>query len=117
MSSKEWSGSDLHKRARDVADAVTAIHSYVKGMSRAKYLSDRKTQSAAERELLTVAEAVAKILEMDDTVEGRFPLVPWRSIRGMGNIRHEYESVDPAIVWNTITGDDLDALADAVGAL
>lgn len=108
----------MQQRARDIIDALHAIRSYIAGMSQAQYLSDRKTQSAVERELLTIAEACAKILAMDDSVESSFPTVAWRAIRGMGNIiRHEYGRVDPSIVWNTVTAGDLDALAKAVEAL
>lgn len=87
-------------------------------MSKSDYLHDRKTQSAVERELLTVAEACGKMLDMEESIETRFPSVPWRSVRGLGNvIRHEYGRVDPNIVWDTITGDDLKRLSDALKAL
>jgi uncharacterized protein with HEPN domain len=116
--SKEWSGRDLRQRARDTLDAIEAIRTYVKGLKEKQYLSDRKTQSAVERELLTIAEACGKMLEIDETLESRFPSVPWRKIRGMGNwIRHEYGRIDPSIVWNTITSGDLDALTAAVKAI
>lgn len=84
-------------------------------MTRQQFMADRKTQSAVERELLTIAEACAKFLAEDETIESRFPDVTWRSIRGMGNIiRHEYGRVDPDIVWSTITGPDLQTLAEAI---
>lgn len=118
MPSDHWSGRDMQQRARDILDALQAIRSYINGMTQAQYLSDRKTQSAVERELLTIAEACGKILAMDDSVESRFSTVAWRDIRGMGNIiRLEYGRVDPSIVWDTITGGDLDALAKAVQAI
>lgn len=115
MPSKEWSGRDVAQRAKDILDAVAAIESFIVGMTEKHFLGDRKTQSAVERELLTIGEACAKILEMDDSVEAGFPSVPWRNIRGMGNIlRHEYGRVDPEIVWSTIKGPDLQTLAQAV---
>lgn len=118
VSSKRWRGSDAQQRARDILDAIQAIRSYTKGMSRSRYLSDRKTQSAVERELLTIAEACGKLLDMDASLERRFLHIPWLAIRGMGNvIRHEYGRVEPEIVWDTITGNDLDALAQAVQIL
>jgi uncharacterized protein with HEPN domain len=43
------------------------------------------------------------------------PDVPWRDIRDMGNfLRHEYDRVDLAVVWRTVT-DDLPPLKDAAG--
>lgn len=118
MPSSDWSGRDLAQRAEDVLDALSAIDSFIGGMAKERFLDDRKTQSAVERELLTIGEACAKILAVDETVETRFPGVPWRSIRGMANIlRHEYGRVDPEVVWVTITGPDLRTLAEAIRAL
>lgn len=118
MPSKRWRGSDFQQRAQDAQESIEALHSYITRMSKSDYLRDRKTQSAVERELLTVAEACGKMLDMDETIETRFPSVPWRSVRGLGNvIRHEYGRVDPNIVWDTITGDDLQRLSDALKAL
>lgn len=113
MPSKDWSGRDVKQRASDVIDAIEAIRTFTKGLSQTRYLSDRKTQSAVERELLAISEACEKILDMDETVEERFPAVPWRNIRGIGNlIRHEYGRIDPVIIWNTISASDLDVLAE-----
>lgn len=118
MPSNDWPGRDLAQRAADIVDAIDAIESFIGGMTEEQFLCDRRTQSAVERELLTVGEACARILMMDEAVEMRFPDVPWRAIRSMGNIlRHEYGRVDPAIVWTTITGLDLKTLVTAARTL
>jgi uncharacterized protein with HEPN domain len=84
-------------------------------MSYDEFVSDRKTQSAVERELLIIAEASGKLLAIDETIEQRFPQVAWRSVRGIGNIlRHEYGRVDAMVVWDTITGEDLHNLERTV---
>ena len=99
-------------------DAISAIRSFVSGVTANAYLRDRKTQSAVERELLTVAEACGKLLDMDENIEHRFPEVPWRAVRGIGNIlRHEYGRVDGRLVWDTIEGAELEHLAQALTAL
>lgn len=118
MPSEKWRGNDLRQRAEDALEAIQAVKSYVKDVRRETYLTDRMMQSAVERELLTIAEACAKILDIDESIETRFPLVPWRKIRGLGNvIRHEYGRVDSAIIWDTITSDHLHALAKALDDL
>lgn len=40
------------------------------------------------------------------SAETLIPDQPWSDIRGIGNIiRHEYDSVDPLIIWNIINRD------------
>lgn len=85
------------------------------------FWADRKTQSAVERELLIIAEASVKlrkleaILEEKERLERVFPSIPWNSIGAMGNhLRHEYGRTDPHIVWETVSSDNLAALARAI---
>lgn len=59
MPSEQWSGRDPRQRMRDVIDAIYAIAPYIKGYDESAYVADRKTQSAVERELLIVSEAVS----------------------------------------------------------
>lgn len=118
MPSSHWRGNDFKQRLLDALDAIASLRSYIEGMRKEQYVADRKTQSAVERELLTIAEACTKMLEMDDSIESRFSAVPWRSIRGMGNVlRHQYGRVDPVVIWDTITGQDLEHLSTALAAL
>ena len=121
MRSERWSGRSRIQRARDIVDAIEALTAFADGLDRDSFCGDRKTQSAVERELLTVSEACSKLLEFDEDepddrrLESRFPSIPWRAIRGIGNIiRHEYGRVDPATIWATIDGSDL---RDLKGAL
>lgn len=45
------------------------------------------------------------------------PGIPWRSIRGMGNIlRHEYHRIADDVIWN-VAAHDLPALKKALLAL
>lgn len=90
------------------------------GLDRDASLSDQKTQSAVERELLTISEACRGInhLESEQNVPSknrlarRFPRIPWHQISAMGNLlRHEYGRVDSEIIWATATGSDLPNLS------
>jgi uncharacterized protein with HEPN domain len=121
--SNQWSGKSIGTRARDVLIAIARIHEYVAGLDQQGFAGDQKTQSAVERELLTISEACRKIADLESKQDvapknrlvTRFPKVPWSEIRGIGNIlRHEYGRVDPDVIWSTVKGDDLQNLRSAL---
>jgi uncharacterized protein with HEPN domain len=42
--------------------------------------------------------------------------MPWRAVRAFGNVlRHAYDQVDPARIWEIVTG-DLTPMAEAAEA-
>ncbi len=44
------------------------------------------------------------------------PGMPWREVRSFGNVlRHAYDQVDPARIWEIVTG-DLTPMAEAAEA-
>ncbi|MBF0168919.1 MAG: DUF86 domain-containing protein [Alphaproteobacteria bacterium] len=64
------------------------------------YLADTKAQDILERNILRIAEAASKI--GFDALETLAPGAPWRSLYAMANrLRHGYDRVDHAIVWDT----------------
>ena len=64
------------------------------------YLADTKAQDILERNILRIAEAAAKI--GFEELEALTPMAPWRSLYAMANrLRHGYDRVDHAIVWDT----------------
>ncbi|MFZ2586933.1 MAG: HepT-like ribonuclease domain-containing protein [Alphaproteobacteria bacterium] len=64
------------------------------------FTSDGLVRRAVERALLTISEAVKHI---PDNVLASQPHIPWKSIRGMGNmLRHEYHKIAPSVVWDVI---------------
>lgn len=64
------------------------------------YLADAKAQDILERNILRIAEAAAKI--GFDELEALTPGAPWRALYAMANrLRHGYDRVDHAIVWDT----------------
>jgi uncharacterized protein with HEPN domain len=98
---------------QDIVHAIELIESFTEGMSRGDFFADVRTISAVERHLLTIAEAATRLR---DRAEALCPELPWRGIRGMGNwIRHQYERVDPEIVWATVV-DDLPVVKAAVSS-
>jgi len=72
------------------------------------YRADLKTVSAVERQLFIIAEVMARIPEFASTHESAY------KIRGLANrLRHEYDAIDPRIIWDSITGPSLAELRAA----
>lgn len=95
-----------------------------------QYRDDHKTQAAVERELEKISEACTKIRELEadcgfgsdvkHRLDSRFPGVPWRQIRAIGNrLRHEHEygRIDPQVIWNTAVSSDLTDLETALRSI
>lgn len=94
-------------RLSDIAENVRSIIDYTAGMDEAAFLNDRKTQATVERCLLRIAEAAVKL---GAVAEERLPGHNWAGVRGIGNIlRHEYDGVDPSVIW-VVVADDLPPL-------
>lgn len=90
-------------RLRDIAENIRSILDYTAGMDARAFLNDRKTQDAVERCLLRMAEAAVKL---GPATEDRMPAHDWAGVRGIGNLlRHEYDGVDPAIIWSVVADD------------
>lgn len=100
-------------RLQDILDNVRLIQSYVLGMDRAAFDADRRTRDAVERCLERVSEAATKL---GDEAEQLAPGPPWQAVRALGNaLRHAYDQVDPARIWEIVT-QDLPQMATAVDA-
>jgi uncharacterized protein with HEPN domain len=96
---------------RDISDAIDMIEEFTRGMDFDAFRSDAKTSAAVERKLLVISEAAVRLGDQAPVVG---PDVPWHKIRGTGNwLRHQYERVDPEIVWRTVI-EDLPPLKAAV---
>ena len=79
---------------------VDDVHQYSKGLSEESFLQDKKTVSAC-------AFAVSQIGELSKELSGELQnaatTIPWKAIKGMRNrIVHNYESVDPTVLWGTV---------------
>ncbi len=90
-------------RLQDIRENLRLIQSYVLGMDRAAFDADSRTRDAVERCLERVSEAATKL---GDRAEALAPGPPWRAIRALGNVlRHAYDQVDPARIWEIATRD------------
>ena len=84
----------------DIIENVQAIQQYVAGMDLAAFEGDRKTCDAVERCLERISEASAKL---GDLAAALMPDQPWPKIRALGNrLRHEYDAIGEARLWDIV---------------
>jgi uncharacterized protein with HEPN domain len=101
------------QRLRDILENIDAIRDFTSGMDVEMFVSSRKTIYAATRALEIISEASRRL---PDDFKSRYPSLDWPAIAAAGNVyRHEYETVDDALVWHTIK-QSLDELDVAVKA-
>ena len=84
-----------------IVDYANDALEYIQDSSFDAFMSDKKTISACAFVVGQIGELASNISE--DTRQTH-ENVPWRNIRGMRNkIVHDYEHVDLAVLWATLT--------------
>lgn len=88
------------KYLADITRAIELIEDFIKSVSSyADYVKDLKTQSAVERQLGIIGEAVNKF----ETIHPEVSLENSRKIVGFRNrLIHAYDAVDSSMVWAII---------------
>jgi len=88
------------KYLSDIIRAIELIEQFsASTTSFQEYLSDLKTQSAIERQLSILGEAVNKF----DKLQPELTLENARKIEGFRNrLIHTYDAVDPSMIWAII---------------
>jgi uncharacterized protein with HEPN domain len=87
----------------DILAAIDDIEAFTRELDEAGFTADRKTVYAVTHAIEIIGEAVKRVPE---AVQGRHPQVPWRPMARMRDrIIHGYDTVDPVIVWKTVTDD------------
>ncbi|WP_244564179.1 HepT-like ribonuclease domain-containing protein [Rhizobium sp. RU36D] len=82
-------------------EAIDGIAAHTAGKSLAEFEQDWLLRLATQRALEIISEASRHIPE---DLLSRAPDVPWKQIRGIGNIlRHEYHRIADEVVWTVIT--------------
>ena len=77
--------------------AASDACSFMNGLAKDDFLSDKRTQQAVIMSLIVIGEAATKIMENYVEFTHTHPGVPWRSMRGMRNrIAHGYTST---LIW------------------
>ncbi len=85
------------KYLSDIIQAIELIEDFTKSItSYSDYVNDLKTQSAVERQLGIIGEAVNKLntLDPDESLENTQKIVGFRN-----RLIHAYDAVDPSLVW------------------
>ncbi|MBF0109456.1 MAG: DUF86 domain-containing protein [Magnetococcales bacterium] len=87
----------------DMLTSAKLAVEYLEGTDKAGFVTDVRTQDAIVRRLEIIGEASRRLTE-----QGRasLPELPWRAMVSMRNLMiHEYDSVDYALVWETVKQD------------
>jgi uncharacterized protein with HEPN domain len=88
-------------RLADILANISAIETYTSGLNVTQFAAQRIVVDACERYLQRITEAVIKIGA--ERMAEIAPDVPFHVIRGMGNtLRHAYDDIDGAVVYDTI---------------
>jgi uncharacterized protein with HEPN domain len=101
-------------RLRRILDAIAEIEGSAAGRTFDDYLADAMLRRAVERFLEIISEASRHI---PPEAKARHPGIPWRGVADFGNVlRHGYEQVIDARVWEVVTRDlaPLKAAAEAM---
>jgi uncharacterized protein with HEPN domain len=99
----------------DIVNATRLVVEWTTGLEKDAFLTDRKTQSALERQLEILGEAT-KRLSM--TFRDQHPHIPWRQIAGLRDILiHRYDDVNLDLLWETVAVAIPNLLASLEGLL
>ena len=74
-----------------------------KGLGKADFLADKRTQQAVIMSLIIIGEAATKVMDRYAGFSAQHSDIPWRSMRGMRNhIAHGYFDINLDVVWETV---------------
>jgi len=100
------SPNNLYVYLKDILDAAQVACQFVKGMSKADFFEDRRTQQAVAMSIVIISEAAQKIHKKHPSFASQHTEIPWDDIRGMCNrIVHTYFAITWQYVWDTLHGD------------
>ncbi len=98
----------------DIVEAAKLAVHYVTGKTQEEFRQDTLCQDAVIRRLEIIGEAARRLSPEARTT---LPELTWHAMIGMRNLLiHEYDGVDPTIVWDTVKT-DLPALLKALEPL
>ena len=84
-------------------EAIAHIQSFTAEMTFASFQTNPLVQSGVAWQFQVLGEAAGQV---ERAIQQQYPAVPWRTMRDMRNvISHGYHSIDPAIMWQTLSVD------------
>lgn len=91
------------QRILHIRDAIENILAFTKGMNEASYIANTMVQSAVERQMEIIGEAVASVSE---ELKKKHTDIEWHKIKAFRNvISHEYFGISNKQVWNVVAND------------
>ena len=101
-------------RIHDMLESIRGIEKAIAGKTFRDYQRSWLLRSAIERGIEVISEASR---HLGHDLKAQHKDVRWEDLAGIGNIlRHEYQSVDAAIIWKAVKN-DLPAPKDALLAM
>ena len=99
---------------RQMLEAIEQALGYIRGKDLSDFQSDQMLQDAVVRKIEVVGEAAKRLSASFVEQHSDLPLIEAISIRN--KLIHEYDDIDPKIVWDTVK-EDLPKLAKAARKL
>ncbi len=86
-----------------IQQAAADARSFVEGLAKDDFLTDKRTQQAVIMSLVIIGEAATKVMDGYTEFTEAHPEVPWRSMRNMRNrMAHGYFDINLDVVWDTV---------------
>ena len=90
----------------DIVEAIERVRLVLGEMPLEAFEADWEKQWLVERGVEIISEASRRLT---DELKARHPDIPWKKVAGIGNLlRHNYETVAPAIMWKLAREDLFD---------
>jgi len=97
----------------DILEAIERVEEVTRGKTLAEFESSWQLRWLVQRAIEIISEASRAI---PDKLANTEPTVPWPSVRGIGNVRHDYDALSDPIIWRVVT-DELPKLKRAVESI
>ncbi len=87
----------------DILESARIAIGYLGAKTKMEFAADMECQDAIMRRLEIIGEAAGRIPEQAKVM---LPQIPWNEMKSMRNfIIHEYDGVDPNVIWETLKKD------------
>lgn len=94
-------GASQEPRLTDIVEAIELIRGETTGLTLDTFEVNKAKRWIVERGIEIISEASR---HLSAELKARHPDIPWPKIAGVGNvIRHDYERVDPDVLWGIVT--------------
>jgi uncharacterized protein with HEPN domain len=98
----------------DILEAIERVEEVTRNKSLDEFEASWQLRWLVQRAIEIISEASRAI--PDDVAITR-PEIPWRKVRGIGNVlRHDYEGLSDRLIWNVVV-DELPRLKVAMQAI